>query len=135
MRFREAIEDSTKKWGPFNRILVKSHCGGPSSGGPSLQFKKGGPVLSADTLEPATILAIKRALKPNGIFVIASCGYRDDYDKAYRTEWNRQLQEWANKLQRKVYADPTKSDADHLIGSVFQRGSTRAWAEPNEARP
>jgi RHS repeat-associated protein len=127
--FREALNRAAKRWGrqSFKRILVKSHCGGPSQRGPSIQFDPSAPSLTAESLDPATIRSIQGALDPDGVFVISTCGYKfhamfnfPPPGKEFLSprKWDKELQRWANKLNRKVTADWSTSSPDTLEGSV-----------------
>jgi hypothetical protein len=51
--------------------------------------------------------ALKVALKPKGVFQIASCGYRDQFDFVFgKGAWETALQELANELKVRVAANP-----------------------------
>jgi hypothetical protein len=124
--------------GRFDRIIIMSHGGGGALAtlGPSIRFKKGGERLNVKSLDVATIIAIRSALKPNGVFYIGTCGYRDVDDQT-REAWGNRLEDWATLLQRKVSANPRRSVEDMRVGSVDWRseGSSRESRLPNGSDP
>jgi hypothetical protein len=112
--------------GKFKRILIISHADYPPNG-PSAAFADHTWMqrLTAKNFPSGLANAINGALTPNGILVLATCGYYyEDLDPAtgvyrrrtgteadrnYQAAWLGNLQSMAKKIKHPVYADPTAS--------------------------
>jgi hypothetical protein len=128
--FRLVLSHANFHWGPFDRIIVSGHAGGGAFAdkGPSIRFLDGGPLLNAETLDSKTVSAIRAALKPNGVFLFATCGYRDRAP----AKWDAGLLECGNKLQRKVSAYPASCWSDTPFGAIGDGGALPVSKLPNE---
>lgn len=124
--------------GPFRRIVVISHAGGPANG-PSADL--GTERLTAANLKanPQLVASINKRLSPTGIFVMATCGYcyeilsGPDHSivtaqtAAYQAQWEANLAAIAAAIGHPAYADPGTSQTNTHLGSL-----TRLKAPPRK---
>ena len=128
-----AIKNASNQGAKFRRIIILSHAGGErDSPSASLQSEKDDPFhnarLHAGTLRPSLAKQINASLTPNGILVIATCGYYYEeatrgYVKPYRTRdpvnnpadaryqsnWMKALAKMAGLINHAVAADSVDS--------------------------
>ena len=139
--------------GSFNRIFLVSHAGGQAKG-PAAELQHGSTVqrLNWDStiappnpqpnFPPELVAALKRALAPNGIFILSTCGYYyeqrlpgNNYPpqfKVYQGEFEKNLAGMAQAIGHPVYADATCSNPNARRGSVTHRGNPRIFKDPPE---
>jgi len=131
----EAINKAVKaNGGPFKRIILISHAGGPANGPAAcMRSSRSGDqrmndVGSSDPNDPERLRnghitgplsgAINRALTPNGVFVLATCGYYEESDnRRYRDRFKNNLKAMARQIGHPFYADALPSNPDPEFGS------------------
>jgi RHS repeat-associated protein len=167
-----AIEKALGGGRTFNRIILLSHAGGEEDG-PSADLggysyaPLDGPLIhipdrmTANYISPRLIKAIRKALGPNGVFILGTCGYycedppengakpyrtRDDSNKAdqrAQSEWKKNLKKIAKVLGRAVFADPCDSipSADpkdagtkRILTNPVWDPETKTWIPPGRQK-
>jgi len=100
----QMITGAKKSHGRFNNIGLVSHCGGQVPSGPGGQLDPGGDRFDADHMPDYLVEAIQDGLGPLGIVTLCCCGYRDAGGHPTPAEWDRKLQQLADRLDRTVCA-------------------------------
>ncbi len=123
------ISELSRQGRKFKRIVILSHAGGPEAS-PSIETKDGGKI-TPKTVTKGLVRAVKQALTPNGIVIMATCGYYYEdmkmvnglrvyrtrgidpnlakSDKEYQEQWLKRLQAFAVLFGHAVFADASDS--------------------------